>query len=165
MGQISSPESLLAKHSIDLFDCGVVSLNEWLKRRALKNELLGASRTFVVCKKTQVIGYYALAMGSIMHQHTPNKLRRNMPDPIPVMVLGRLAVDKKWQSTGIGQGLLKDAVLRTLIVSQQVGVKALLIHTISEEAKRFYLRNGFIESPHDPTTLLATLKDIQNCLE
>ena len=159
MGAITAPEPITPSHLIEAFACGIPVLDDWLKRRALKNESSGASRTFVVCSDGQVIGYYALATGSVGHRNTPGKVRRNMPDPIPVIVLGRLAIDERWQHAGLGRSLLRDAVLRTLSVSQQAGVKALLVHTLSEDAKQFYLRNGFLESPLDPMTLIISLQD------
>lgn len=159
MGEITPPEPITTAHIVESFCCGVPVLDEWLKRRALKNHNSGASRTFVVCSDEQAIGYYALATGSVEPRDTPSKVRRNMPDPVPVMVLGRLAVNQQWQHAGLGRGLLRDAVLRTLSVSQQAGVKALLVHTLSEDAKTFYLRNGFIESPLDPMTLIISLRD------
>ena len=159
MGEITPPEPITTAHNVESFACGVPVLDEWLKRRALKNESSGASRTFVVCSDGQVIGYYALATGSVGHRDTPGKVRRNMPDPIPVIVLGRLAIDERWQHAGLGRSLLRDAILRTLSVSQQAGVKALLVHTLSEDAKQFYIRNGFLESPLDPMTLIISLHD------
>lgn len=159
MGEITAPEPIKTSHLIESFACDLPVLDEWLKRRALKNEVSGASRTFVVCHDGQVIGYYALATGSVEHRDAPKKIRRNMPDPIPVMVLGRLAVDQQWQHAGLGRGLLKDAVLRSLSVSQHAGVKALIVHAISEEAKTFYVHNGFLESPLDPMTLVISLRD------
>ena len=159
MGEITPPEPLTTAHNVESFACGVPVLDEWLKRRALKNESSGASRTFVVCSDGQVIGYYALATGSVGHGNAPGKVRRNMPDPVPVIVLGRLAIDERWQHAGLGRSLLRDAILRTLSVSQQAGVKALLVHTLSEDAKQFYLRNGFLESPLDPMTLIISLQD------
>ena len=164
MDKVSAPEPLSAAHNIETFDCGETVLNNWLKRRALKNEGAGASRTFVVCLETEVVGYYVLATGSVMHKEAPGKIKRNMPEPIPVMVLGRLAVDKNVQSIGIGRGLLKNAILRTLAVAKQAGIKALLVHALSEEARKFYLRCGFIESPLDPTVLMITLKDARHHL-
>ena len=164
MGDITAPEPITASHLTDSFACGIPVLDEWLKRRALKNEVSGASRTFVVCQDRQVIGYYALATGSIVHRDAPGKIRRNMPNPIPVMVLGRLAIDQPWQHAGLGRGLLKDAVLRTLSVSQQAGVRALLAHALSEDAKNFYAHNGFHESPLDPMTLMIALQDAAHCL-
>jgi predicted N-acetyltransferase YhbS len=164
MGAITAPEPITASHLIEAFACGIPVLDDWLKRRALKNEVSGASRTFVVCHDGQVVGYYALATGSVEHRDAPGKLRRNIPDPIPMIVLGRLAVDQRWQSAGIGRGLLKDAVLRSVSVSQHAGVKALLVHVLSEDAKTFYMRNGFLESPLDPMTLIISLQDAAHCL-
>ena len=164
MGEITPPEPITTAHNVESFACGVPVLDEWLKRRALKNEISGASRTFVVCSDGQVIGYYALATGSIEHRDAPGKIRRNMPNPIPVMVLGRLAIDQPWQHAGLGRGLLKDAVLRTLCISQQAGVRALLAHALSDDAKNFYAHNGFLESPLDPMTLMIALQDAAHCL-
>ena len=123
MTELSTPTPLLATHVTDEFDCGEPVLNDWLIKRALKNENSGASRTFVVCQNNDVVGYYVLATGSVMHKQAPNKVRRNMPDPVPVMILGRLAVSKDLQSAGLGQGLLRNAILRTLGVSKQAGIK------------------------------------------
>jgi GNAT superfamily N-acetyltransferase len=164
MGEIASPEPITASHITGSFACGIPVLDEWLNRRALKNEVSGASRTFVVCQDGQVVGYYALATGSVEHRDAPGKIRRNMPNPIPVMVLGRLAVDQQWQQAGLGHGLLKDALLRTLSVSKQAGIRALLVHALSEDAKRFYAHNGFLESPLDPMTLMIALQDASHCL-
>jgi GNAT superfamily N-acetyltransferase len=132
-------------------------LNQWLKRQALANESSGASRTFVVCKNECVIGFYTLATGSVRRGDAPGRIKRRMPDPIPVMILGRLAVDLHWQKKGVGSGLLKDAVLRTLIVAKQAGIRALLVHALSEKAKNFYIHYGFQESPFNQMTLLLNL--------
>lgn len=164
MGKITAPEPISDTHLVDPFSCGTPILDEWLKRRALKNEDAGASRTFVVCQDDQVVGYYTLATGSVGHGEVPGKMRRNMPNPIPVMVLGRLAIDQKWQGAGLGCGLLKDAVLRTLTVSRHAGVKALLVHAISDEARRFYRHNGFVESPLDSMTLMLSLSEATSIL-
>ncbi|MGB5338121.1 MAG: GNAT family N-acetyltransferase [Gammaproteobacteria bacterium] len=164
MGEVTAPEPITETHLTESFSCDIPVLDDWLKRRALKNEVSGASRTFVICQDSQVIGYYTLATGSIEHRNAPGKIRRNMPNPIPVMVLGRLAVDQRWQQTGLGRGLLKDALLRTLSVSKQAGIRALLVHTLSEDAKHFYTRSGFIESPLDPMTLMIALQDAAHCL-
>lgn len=157
MHTVRTPELLTEKHEILRFDCGVTSLNEWLKHRALKNNLTNASKTFVVCSTDQVVGYYCLAAGAVEHKLAPGKIKRNMPNPIPVMVLGRLAVDKRWSHLGIGSGLLKDAVLRTISVSKTCGMRALLVHALSDEAKRFYQKNGFVESSLVPMTLVLSL--------
>lgn len=156
---INAPVPLTKEQDIAAFDSGDPVLDLWLQRTALKNERNGASRTFVVCDENRVIGYYALATGAVEQGDVPGKVRRNMPDPIPVIVLGRLAVDREYQGKGIGRGMLKDAVLRVIGVAEQVGVKAVLVHAISEEAKRFYLRAGFDESPTNDMTLMITIKD------
>lgn len=161
MGTITTPAAITPAHTFDNFDCGTNSLNDWLQKYALKNQLTGASRTFVVCNINEVIGYYALATGSIVRQNAPGKIKRGMPDPIPAMILGRLAVDQLWQSYGIGKGLLKDAILRTLSVSSQAGIRVLLVHALSENAKAFYLHHGFLESSIDPFALMLCLKDAQ----
>ena len=164
MGEVTAPEPITASHHTESFACGIPVLDEWLRRRALKNEVSGASRTFVSCQDRQVVGYYSLATGSVEHRDAPGKIRRNMPNPIPVMVLGRLAVDQQWQQTGLGRGLLKDALLRSLSVSKHAGVRALLVHALSEDAKKFYAHNGFLESPLDPMTLVIALQDAAHCL-
>jgi len=159
MGEITEPETLQSHHQIDEFDCGIKSLNKWLQQQALKNEQSGASRTYVVCCKQQVIAYYAIATGSVEHVGLPGKLRRNMPDPIPVLIIGRLAVDIHWQQQYIGRGLLKDAVLRACLIAKQVGISALLVHCLSEEAKQYYMKYGFVQSTIEPMTVLLRLKD------
>lgn len=165
MGKLTPPEPINSDHSTANFDCGIPSLDQWIRRQALKNEASGASRTFVVCNKNEVVGYYALASGSVLRQQTPGKIKRKMPEPIPVLILGRLAVDRKWQGSGLGSGLLRDALLRTYNVSRQVGVRALLVHALSEDAKNFYLRHGFMQSPIEPMTLMLNLRDVQQALE
>ncbi len=129
-------------------------LDDWLRRRALDNEEHGASRTYVACQDRRVVGYYALAAGAVAHTIATGKIKRNTPDPVPVMVIGRLAVDANLQGEGIGLALLRDAVLRTVQASEIAGIRAILVHAISERAKRFYERCGFIASPIDPMTLL-----------
>lgn len=153
----SAPELLNATHHLDNFDCGEEALNSWLKRNALKNQQNQASRTFVICQNNNVVGFYALAAGSVSHQFVSGGLRRNMPDPIPVVVLGRLAIDLAHQGQQLGAALLKDAVLRASAVSQQVGVKALLVHALNDKVKAFYLNYGFQVSPIDDLILLLKL--------
>ncbi|HEX9756783.1 MAG TPA: GNAT family N-acetyltransferase [Nitrospiria bacterium] len=162
--KISEPERLTPKHKISKFDCGVEELDDWLRRRALANEETGGSRTYVVCIGTRVVGYYALANGAVAQEMTTGKIRRNMPDPVPVMILGRLAVDQAYQGRGIGQGLLRDAVLRTLQASEIAGIRVLLVHAISEDARQFSEKWGFATSPVDPMTLMITLKEARGIL-
>lgn len=116
----------------------------------------------MVCDDEQnVIGYYALAAGAVSHEIAPGRVKRNMPDPVPVAVLGRLAVHAGWMNQGIGRGLLKDAIQRTLQLAEQMGIRALLCHAIDENAKAFYLKHGFIESPIDPMTVMLSLARLQ----
>lgn len=158
------PERLTATHSVSSFDCGEPSLNEWLIRRALRNEVSGASRTYVVHVDTRVVGYSCLANGAIDRDAAPKTLQRNMPTPIPVMVLGRLAVDRGHQGQRLGQALLRDAILRTLQASEIAGIKALLVHAISEDAKHFYARHGFVESPFAAMTLCLALDSVRQAI-
>lgn len=156
--QLSAPQPLTATHLLDEFKCGETSLDEWLKRRALVNHLSGASRTFVVDDPhCRVFGYYAMAVGAVSHQEATGAVRRNMPDPIPVMVLARLAVDRQAQGITLGAALLQDAVKRSLVVSQNAGVRALLVHALNDKAKQFYEHYGFQASPLNPMTLMLRL--------
>ena len=160
--KLRPPEKLNSLHRIDSFDSGDSQLDDWLKRRALKNELEGASRTYVLCAGELVIAYYCLANGSVAQTSATGRVRRNMPDPIPVMVIGRLAVDRHWQGKGIGRALLRDAILRTLQASEIAGIRAILVHAISEDAKQFYEKCGFTPSPVDPMTLMVKVNDAAN---
>lgn len=156
--RVSAPEPLLAEHDLGAFECGEASLGDWLKRRALANQLSGASRTFVVLDENRfVVGYYALAAGAVAHEGATGAVRRNMPDPIPVLVLGRLAVAQRGQGHKLGAALLQDAVFRAMAVAENVGVRALLVHALSESAKAFYEHYGFQGSPLDPMTLMLRL--------
>ena len=157
MGRLNSPVPLTVGHQTAGFDCGIDSLNEWLIRRALKNEYGGGSRTYVVCEDKQVAGYYAIAAGSVAHGDAPGRIRRNMPDPVPALVLGRLAVDQGYQGAGIGQGLLKDALARSINVSQQIGVRVLIVHALNSKAEAFYIKHGFMVNQAISNTLLLPL--------
>lgn len=167
---MKAPQPLAAGHRLDLFDSGEPSLDDWLRRRALKNQDTGSSRTYVACDDTDsVIGYYCLAAGAIAHATAPANLKRNRPDPIPVIVLGRLAIHRANHQQGLGTALVRDAILRTLQAAEVAGVAALLVHALSEPASRFYKSRGFLESPVQPMTLClplstvyATLSDIRN---
>jgi len=161
---LSAPEHLSAAHDVSAFDSGVPELDIWLKRRALQNEASGASRTYLVSAVGRVIGYYALATGAVAQHRATGKVRRNMPEPIPVMVLGRLAVDRGHQGQGLGAALLKDALLRTLNVASMAGIRAVLLHAISDDARRFYERAGFSASPVDPMTMMMTLADVEKAI-
>lgn len=159
--QLSAPQLLTTDHLLSEFACGEVSLDEWLKRRALANQTSGASRTFVVTDpERRTYGYYAMAAGAVSHQLATSGVRRNMPDPVPVMVLARLAVDCRAQGIQLGAALLRDAVQRAVAVSRNAGVRALLVHALHERARHFYLHYGFQESPQHPMTLMLRLNTI-----
>jgi GNAT superfamily N-acetyltransferase len=156
---LASPELLEDRHDLSAFTSGEPTLDNWLRRRARANQLSGASRTYVLAHADRVIGYYSLAAGAIAVTEAPGRIRRNMPDPIPMAVLGRLAIDGAWQGRGLGRLMLRDAVLRTCQAAGIVGVRGLLVHAISPAAKRFYEGYGFRESPANPMTLLVSLMD------
>jgi GNAT superfamily N-acetyltransferase len=162
---LSAPEVLAEHHLVDAFDSGEAALDAWLRRHAMPNQVSGASRTFVVCRGTCVVGYYALAAGGIASSEAPGRLRRNMPDPIPMMVLGRLAVDRAEQGRKLGAFLLRDAVIRTHQIKNHAGVAGILVHAVSDRAKSFYLRWGFVECPSHPLTLVARIKDLDILIE
>lgn len=157
--QWNAPTSLTTSHHLADFACGEATLDQWLKTRALRNEGRGASRTYVVCADQAVVAYYCLTTGSVNSDVAPNRIRRNMPDPIPIMVLGRLVVDLAWQGHGLGKALLRDAILRTVQVSEMVGVKALLVHALSERAVGFYEAHGFYPLQTNPRTLFLPLPE------
>ncbi|QLA20957.1 GNAT family N-acetyltransferase [Desulfolutivibrio sulfoxidireducens] len=161
---IRTPSPLAAEHDVVSFQSGEPVLDDWLRRRALANQASGASRTYVIADEKRVIGYYALAAGAVTATDAPGKVRRNMPDPIPVMVLGRLAVDRDWQGRGLGFDLLRDAVLRTLRAAEIAGIRALLVHALHERAGAFYEHAGFRRSPVRPLTYVLTLADAQKAL-
>lgn len=155
---LSAPGQLTPEHDLSDFLCGTTSLDDWLKRRANANQVSGASRTYVVCEKSRVVGYYCLASGALALNEAPGSIRRNMPDPVPIAILGRLAVDRSWQGKGLGAALLQDAVARTLNAGDIIGIRGLLVHAISSEAKAFYEHYGFLASPAQPMTLILSLK-------
>ena len=161
--QLSPPEPLTASHRLDDFECGEAVLDDWLKRRALANQSSGASRTFVVAGQDgRVCGYYAMAAGAVSHQLATRGVRRNMPDPVPVMVLARLAVDRRTQGQHLGASLLQDAVNRAVAVSHNAGVRALLVHALHDKARQFYEHYGFQISPSHPMTLMLRLSSVKN---
>lgn len=161
---LSAPEPLAADHAIADFDCGVPSLDAWLQRRAAANQVSGASRTFVVCDDDRVVGYYALASSAVAPAAAPGRFRRNMPDPVPVVVLGRLAVPRSHHGQGLGRAMFQDAARRVIHAAEAIGIRGLVVHALSEEAKTFYLRLGFDESPLEPMTLMVTVADLAAAL-
>lgn len=159
--ELRPPQPLCAEHRLEQFDCGEPSLDDWLKRRALSNHRSGASRTFVVIDPEQrVFGYYALAAGAVSHREATGSVRRNMPDPVPVIVLARLAVARQAQGMKLGVALLRDAVLRAQSVAESAGVRAVLVHALHEQARDFYAHHGFQPSPMHALTLMLPLSSL-----
>ncbi len=161
---VAAPEPLAAHHELEAFTSGVDGLDQWLTRRALKNQVSGASRTFVACDGRRVLAYYALASSAVAVDAAPGRFRRNMPDPVPVVVLGRLAVDQSLQGSGFGRALVRDAGKRVIQAADTIGIRGLVVHALSMEAKAFYERVGFEPSPLDPMMLLVTLDDLKSAL-
>ncbi len=153
---IQKPEALASRHILEGFECGTPSLDNWLQKKAIRNQM-SASQTFVVTDDGRVVGYYCLAAGSVLHKDAGGTLKRNMPDPIPVLILGRLAVDNAYKGRNIGRGLLQDALLRANTVQQNIGARALIIHALDEAARGFYKKFGFREFPDDDLSLFMTL--------
>ena len=161
---LRAPETLSPDHDVSAFESGTPALDDWLRRHARRNQEGGGARTYVVCAGNRVVGYYALAAGAVAQAEATGRARRKMPEPVPVMVLGRLAIDQGFQGRGLGRALVRDAVLRTLQAADLVGIRAILVHAISEDARRFYERCGFQPSPVDPMTLMITLADARKAL-
>lgn len=156
------PEPLSERHFLTGFDSGQPALDSWLVSRALRNERSGGSRTYVVCENDRVVAYYCLSATSAAHRIVPGRIRRNMPDPVPVILLGRLAVAKSHQGMGLARDLVRDATLRTLRAAEIAGVRALLVHAVDVRAAGFYRKVGFVESPTDPLVLLLPLETMRN---
>lgn len=157
---LGAPEPLLAKHQLDDFDCGKPSLNDWLIRHARQAQSSGSARTFVAAEADRVAGFFSLTVGQVDTLQAPERVRKGMGQyPVPVVILARLGVSVQFQGRGIGIGLLKDAIRRTLMISDQAGIRALMTHPMDKEAARFYSRFGFEPSPLREDQLLLLLKD------
>ena len=157
MGAIVAPGPLGTSHDLTGFDCGEPSLNQWLTNRAHKNEKTGASRTYVLTDNKCAIGYFSLSNGHVSRAVAPGPVSRNMPEPIPVIIMGRLAVHIDYQHRGLGSDLLRDAYLRARKASEISAARALLVHALNDKAKQFYLHHGFFESPVDTPTFMHSL--------
>jgi len=161
---LSAPVLLTDHHELEKFKCGEPSLDEWLKKRARANQASGASRVFVTCEGKRVAGYYSLSSSCVTNNVAPGRFRRNMPDPIPAVLLGRLAVDKPWHHKGVGRSLFRDAAMRVSQAAEAIGVRGIIVHAISDDARKFYLALGFSECPGESMTLVITLQDIRAAL-
>ena len=155
-------EKLRRDHGVEDFDCGREELNRFLQRYALQNQQAGASQTYVGLAGDVVIGFHTLAVGEVKYEGAPARLTKGLArHPVPIMLLARLAVDRRWQGQGVGESLLKDAMLRTLQAADIAGIRAFAVHAKDERAKRYYERFDFIPSPTDPMHLFVLLKDVR----
>lgn len=161
---LTAPRPIDESHHIGAFDSGVPVLDDWLKRRARANQASGASRTYIVRENQRVVAYYALASGAVEMESATGRPRRNMPDPVPVAVLERLAIEQSVQGRGLGRALMRDAARRVIQAADIIGIRGIVVHAISPEAKAFYLALGLEVSPLQPMTLMATLADLQATL-
>jgi GNAT superfamily N-acetyltransferase len=163
---LSGPSVLTAEHVVNQFDCGVIELNEFLRRHALASVGSGSARTYVASRGLRVVGYYSLAYGAVTPDEAPERIRKGMPrHPLPVMLLARLAVNRSEQGRGLGKGMLRDALLRTAKAAEIAGLRALLVHAKDDQAKAFYLKFDFEESPIHERHLLLLIKDLRRHLE
>jgi len=162
---LSAPTLLTSNHDTSQFKCQHEALSDWLRKHALGNNDRRGSRTYVVCEGTRVVGFYTLAAGSVEHEKAPGSVRRNMPNPIPAIVLGRLAVDVEYQGEGIGSGLLQDATFRALNAADEIGARVLLCHAFDDDARTFYLERGFLQSPIENLTVMLDLSKVLPLLE
>lgn len=162
---LRAPQPLAAAHDLQGFACGVESLDRWLERRAMANQASGASRTYVLCDADRVVGYYALAASAVTTAAATGRFRRNMPDPIPVVVLGRLAVAASHHGRGLGRALFQDAARRVIHAADTIGIRGMLVHALSDEARAFYLGLGLDTSPLDPMTLMVTVAELRGASE
>ena len=155
------PRPISPEDDFDNFSGGKEVLDRWLKTRAIKNEGK-ATRTYAVCLDKRLVGFYSLAAGSTSRELVIGSIRRNMPEPIPVMLIARLAVDVKFQGLGIGMGLLRDALLRTAQAASIIGIRAVVANALNDDAARFYRHFGFRDSPVNPLLLLLPMSEIES---
>jgi GNAT superfamily N-acetyltransferase len=164
-GSPAPPVSLTAEHDRSAFSCGIDELDDWFRRRALVNQQAGATRTYVSAVGLRAVGYHALAAGSLLRDEATSRISRNMPDPIPVILIARLAVDQAWQGQGLGETLLLDAVERCAAAAELIGARAILVHAISPKAQSFYEAYGFVGAPGIPRTLMLAMQDVRRLFD
>ncbi len=155
------PVLLEAGHRVEEFDCGRDTLNAWLRSRALRNQRGGGSRTWVVLDGQRVVAFYASSTAVLLRSHATTRAARNQPDPLPALLLGRLAVDARCQGQGLAAALVKHFILKSLEVANLTGVRLLLVHAKDATARGFYLRYGFEPSPVDDLTLMLLVAEIR----
>lgn len=152
-----------ARHDCGGFDCGVVELDDWLARTAPVAAAAGTAATWVLCRGHRVVGYYALAMGSVRHETAPSRLRRGQPDPVPVLLLARLALHRQEHASGLGADLLRDALIRAIAGSRQFGARAVVVDAIDDRAFSFYQHHGFLPFPGE-RRLYRRIGDLERAL-
>lgn len=158
--QLSLPEKLRPGHDLSVFRSGEATSDYWLRHRAHQYDEFGGSRAYIVRMGTRVAAYYALALGTVAHAATPGLIRRDTPDPMPIMVIEQIAVDQPFQGQKIGSSLLRDALSRTLEAADVAGIRAILVHIISERGRRFYEERGFMSTPFDSMTVMITTAEV-----
>ncbi len=162
----SPVRKLATTDQVDAFDCGQIALNQFLQRYALVNQKANSAQTYVCCQGDVVVGFYSLAVGSIDPDAAPSRVMKGLArHPVPVMILARLAVDKEHQRKGLGQALLKDALLRTAQAADIAGIRCLLVHAKDDAARQWYESWEFEPSPTDPYHLFLMLKDLKSLLD
>ena len=161
MSPYQGPELLAADHHVEGFDCGDEPLNEWLRRRAQRNQREGSSRTWVVTDDARVVAFYASSTAVVARTEATRRAARNQPDPLPAMLLGRLAVDRSHQGKGLAAAMLKHFLLKALDVAALTGLRLVLVHAKDSRAAGFYRHFGFEPSPLDDLTLMLLVKDIR----
>lgn len=158
-------EKLQRTHKVDIFDCGEDALNRFLTRFAFPNQQAGASQTYIGLSGDAVIGFYTLIVGQVFYEDAPERLTKGLAHhPVPIMLLARLAVSVTWQGKGIGKGLLKDAMRRTLQAADIAGIRAFGVHAKDETARSYYAQFGFVASPTDPFHLFVLMKDLRRII-
>jgi len=163
--RLSAPTHLTPAHDLSSFDCGRVELSDWLRERALDSEREFFARTFVVTAGMVVVGYYCISAGSIARVEAPGRVRRNAPEQIPLVLIGRLAIHVDWQGKGLGEDLLLDAYRRTLQISEIIGIRTILVHALDEKAAKFWRRMEFLPYPADSLTFFQPLRNVIKALD
>ncbi len=165
MSEFRRIEKLRPDHTLESFDCGREELNRYLVRYALQNQMAGAAQTYIGLVGEDIAGYYSLAVGHVVLVDAPLRLSKGLAKhPVPIMLLARLAIDRRWQGQGVGKSLLRDALQRTLQAADIAGIRAFAVHAKDEEARRFYEHFNFMPSPTDPMHLFVLLKDVRRIL-
>lgn len=161
MNKYSIPQSISPDHFVEDFDCGEETLNTWLKKKALKNEIENNSRTTVICVENKVVAYYSICTGCVYHKDLSRKYKQNSPDPIPSLVLGRLAVDLEHQGNDLSLDMIQEVYLKAYKLSELVGIKVVVVNALNEKIVNYYKKFGFVPSKTDPLLLLKSLAEIK----